>query len=128
MDDVLRGKVDLVRKTSRAGVELVDFKTSTSTTAEMEQVGLQLELYALGMETELDLPVTQLTAHFLEDGQKVSWDWTPEEKDQSEAELSGLLTRIHKQQFPPRPAYCLHCSEFRAICPDYQDQAIRGQP
>jgi hypothetical protein len=126
MEDVFLGKVDLVRKIEETAVELVDFKTSASIAAEMEQVGLQLGLYALGMETELGLPVTQLTAHFLEDGRKVTWDWTPKQKAQSQAELSDLLTRIHEQRFPPRLAYCVNCSEFRAICPDYQDQAKRG--
>ncbi len=124
MEDVLLGKVDLIRRSPDKGIELVDFKTSASTTAEMEQIALQLGLYALGMESEVDLPVTQLTAHFLQDGRKTTWDWTPEEKVRSNAELSNLISRIHQQQFPPRLAYCQRCSEFRAICPSRRNQAM----
>ena len=120
-EDVLLGKVDLARKQGRTGIELVDFKTSASANAEMEQVALQLGLYALGIGSDLSLPVAQLTAHFLEDGRKITWNWTQERKSRSEAELSDLLTRVHEQQFPPRLAYCRHCSEFRAICPFHED-------
>jgi DNA helicase-2/ATP-dependent DNA helicase PcrA len=127
-EDVFLGKVDLVRRCNHSGIELVDFKTSASANAEMEQVELQLGLYALGMGFELSDPVTRLTAHFLEDAKKITWDWTPEHKSRSEAELADLLTRIHGQQFPPRLAYCRQCSEFRNICPYYEDQVLRGEP
>jgi hypothetical protein len=52
----------------------------------------------------------------------VRWDWTPEQKEQAEAEIADLLARIHKEQYPPRRAYCGRCNEFRAICPDYLER------
>ncbi|MEJ2710478.1 MAG: ATP-dependent DNA helicase [Anaerolineales bacterium] len=116
-EDVLLGKVDLMRSVGADGLEIVDFKTSASFAGENEQVALQLGLYALGVESGLGLKVARQVAHFLVDGQVVSWDWTPEQKAHAEAELSDLLTRIHEQQFPPRLAYCRQCSEFRNICP-----------
>ncbi|MEJ2305451.1 MAG: PD-(D/E)XK nuclease family protein, partial [Anaerolineales bacterium] len=121
-EDVLLGKVDLMRKTESEGAEIVDFKTSSSGTGEMEQVALQLGLYALGVESGLGTPVARQVAHFLEDGQTVRWDWTPEQKERAEAEIADLLARIHAGQYPPRRAYCAHCTEFRAICPDYLEQ------
>jgi CRISPR/Cas system-associated exonuclease Cas4 (RecB family) len=121
---VLLGKVDLMRKTEGEGVEIVDFKTSSSAAGEMEGVALQLGLYALGVESGLGTPVARQVAHFLEDGQTVSWDWTPEQKEKVEAELAGLLDRIHAGQYPPRRAYCGQCSEFHAICPDYLEQQV----
>ena len=125
--DVLQGKVDLIRETNDGGVEILDFKTSKSSAGEMEQVSLQLGMYALGVESELNLPVVRQSAHFLEDGHIESWDWTPAQKGQSQAELTDLLTRIHGEQFPPRLAYCQNCSEFRAICPHYQDRNEKGE-
>jgi DNA helicase-2/ATP-dependent DNA helicase PcrA len=121
-EDVVLGKVDLMRKTEGEGVEIVDFKTSSSAAGEMEGVALQLGLYALGVESGLGTPVARQVAHFLEDGQTVSWDWTTEQKEQAEAELSGLIARIHEGQYPPRRAYCGRCAEFRAICPDYVER------
>jgi DNA helicase-2/ATP-dependent DNA helicase PcrA len=118
-EDVLLGKVDLIRKTESEGVEIVDFKTSSSAAGEMEGVALQLGLYALGVESGLGIPVARQVAHFLEDGQTMRWAWTPERKERAEAEIAELLDRIHAQQFPPRRAYCGQCTEFRAICPDW---------
>jgi DNA helicase-2/ATP-dependent DNA helicase PcrA len=126
-DDVLLGKVDLIRKSGEDGVTIVDFKTSSSVTGEMEQVALQLGIYSLGVESGFCLPVVRQEAHFLEDGQVVTWDWTLEQKLQTEKDLSDLINRIHAQQFQPRLAYCIHCVEFRAICPYYQDLSI-GAP
>jgi DNA helicase-2/ATP-dependent DNA helicase PcrA len=123
-EDVLLGKVDLVRTTEGEGAEIVDFKTSSSAAGEMEGVALQLGLYALGVESGLGMPVARQVAHFLEDGQAVSWDWTAEQKERAEAELVDLLARIHAGQYPPRRAYCGQCSEFRAICPDYQERQV----
>lgn len=128
LEEVLQGKVDLIREAEEDRVEVVDFKTSVSSAGEMEQVALQLELYALGVETSLEMRVARQVAHFLEDGRTVSWDWTPEQKAQAEAELSDLMTRIHDRQFPPRRAYCAYCSEYRAICPHYQKQTPGGSP
>jgi DNA helicase-2/ATP-dependent DNA helicase PcrA len=126
-DDVLLGKVDLVRKAGEEGVEIVDFKTSASISGEMEQVAMQLGVYSLGAEGALSLPVSRQTAHFLEDGQVVSWDWTPNHKSEAEIELKDLLERIRTEKFPPRLAYCIHCSEFRAICPHYANTLKGGQ-
>jgi DNA helicase-2/ATP-dependent DNA helicase PcrA len=126
-EDVLLGKIDLIRQIPE-GVEIVDFKTSASASGEMEQVALQLGIYALGAESGLGLPVKRQAAHFLEDGQVVTWEWTPEHKAEAETELSDLLGRIHAKQFPPRTAYCVHCSEFRAICPHYQQGNPGGKP
>jgi DNA helicase-2/ATP-dependent DNA helicase PcrA len=126
-DDVLLGKVDLIRAAGKDEVEIVDFKTSASTFAEMDQVALQLGMYALGVESGLSQPVASQAAHFLEDGQLVTWDWTPDQKAQAETDLKDLLNRIHSEEFPPRLVYCIHCSEFRSICPHYRDASQGGQ-
>jgi DNA helicase-2/ATP-dependent DNA helicase PcrA len=128
-NEVLLGKVDLIRKASEAGVEIVDFKTSSAISGEMDRVSMQLGLYALGVEASLGMKVINQVAHFLEDGQVVTWDWTFERKSQTEADISNLLSFIQNQQFPPRYEYCVHCSEYRDICPNYLDQlALRGKP
>jgi DNA helicase-2/ATP-dependent DNA helicase PcrA len=120
-EDVLLGKVDLIRGTENGSVEIVDFKTSSAEAEEVEQVALQLKLYALGVEASLGMPVARQVAHFLGDGRTIGRDWSPGQAARARAEITGLLARIHAGQFPARRAYCSRCSEFRAICPDYQE-------
>ncbi len=57
------------------------------------------------------------TVHFLGDGQVVTWEWSPGREAAARAQLTEVLERIAQGEFPPQPAYCPRCQEFRAICP-----------
>jgi DNA helicase-2/ATP-dependent DNA helicase PcrA len=113
---VLVGKIDLLRQAD-GGHELVDFKAGRSAPAALEQVDAQLDLYALGAESSLKLPIVQQSVHFLEDDQVHTWAWSPARAESARKWLGSLLDQITRREFPPRPAYCPHCAEFRAICP-----------
>lgn len=117
---VLVGKVDLLRRaggSNGAAYELVDFKAGRSAPAALEQVDAQLDLYALGVESSLGLPIVRQIAHFMADEQVHTWAWSPRKAVVVGKGLETLLERIARQQFPPRHAYCARCDEFRAICP-----------
>lgn len=120
---IFTGKVDLIRQAVKSdlpghrGVEIVDFKTSASGLEDSTQVELQLAIYALGVEASLGQPVACQTAHFLGDGQAVSWEWNEKRKTETQVQLSDLLGRIERQEFPPRQLYCSRCHEFKAVCP-----------
>ena len=120
---IFLGKVDLIRQTDRgdlpdqAGMEIVDFKTSASGPEEIAQAELQLAIYALGVEASLGQSVACHTAHFLGDGQVVTWEWDEKCKAETQVQLSDLLGRIERQEFPPRQLYCSRCNEFKAVCP-----------
>jgi hypothetical protein len=96
---------------------LVDFKTSESAPAALEQVDVQLDLYALGAESSLKVPMARQGVHFLGDDTVYTRKWSPERSALARQGFSGLLERIARQEFSPRTAYCSRCSEFRAICP-----------
>jgi DNA helicase-2/ATP-dependent DNA helicase PcrA len=113
---VLVGKIDLLRHVD-GGYELVDFKAGKSIPAALEQVDTQLDLYALGAESSLTLPVVRQGVHFLEDDKVYTWEWSPERAESARERLGALLDQITRREFPPRPAYCPRCDEFQSICP-----------
>ena len=98
---VLVGKIDLLRHAGE-GVEIVDFKTGRLATAQREQIDTQLDVYALGAEVSLGLPITRLTAHFLEDGEIYTRDWSSQHAESARTRLSGVLGQIMRREFPPR--------------------------
>ncbi len=123
-DQVLSGKIDLLRRAGDGGVEVVDFKTSATVPPETERIDLQLDLYALGTEADLGHRVVRQTVHFLGDGQVVTWAWSPQRGANARTQLSEVLGRIDRGEFPPNTAYCTRCQEFRAICPYNASETI----
>jgi DNA helicase-2/ATP-dependent DNA helicase PcrA len=113
---VLGGKIDLLRRADD-GYDLVDFKAGKSAPAALEQVDMQLDLYALGIESNLKISVVRQGAHFLEDDKIHTRQWSAECAATVRERLSALLGAIARQEFPPRRAYCRRCDEFRPICP-----------
>ena len=114
---VLLGKVDLLRRAGDGRVEIVDFKTSAKIPSGVGRYDLQLDLYALGTEASQGRRVARQTVHFLGDGQVVDWNWSPDRATAAREQLAQVLERIARGEFPPEPAYCPRCQEFRAICP-----------
>jgi DNA helicase-2/ATP-dependent DNA helicase PcrA len=118
---VLAGRIDLLRQADD-GYELVDFKTGKSGPAALEQVDTQIDLYALGAESSLGMPIERRSVHFLADGQTYAWEWSPDRAESARGQLGRLLDQITQQEFPPRTAYCPRCKEFQSICPYREDK------
>ena len=113
---VLIGKIDLVRRVDD-GFEIVDFKAGKFAPMAMEQVGVQLDLYALGAGTNLGLHVLKQTVHFVADDQVHSWEWTEPKAESARTRLRDVLDHIARRDLPPRTDYGVHCTEFRRLCP-----------
>ncbi len=124
-EGVLVGKIDLLRR-HLDGIEVVDFKTSAAVPVEVERIDLQLDLYAMGVQRDLDWPVTRETVHFLGDGQVTSWEYSTQREQAACQRLTQLLECIARYDFPPNPAYCPRCDEYRAVCP-YSTDREKGQ-
>jgi hypothetical protein len=113
---VLTGKIDLLRKIEN-NYEVVDFKTSKSEPIVLGQVELQLDLYCLGVEENLKIPIIRQSAYFLGDDKVYSWDWSTEKSVIAKSSYKEIIDKIKKRDFSPRNEYCPYCKEFSAICP-----------
>jgi DNA helicase-2/ATP-dependent DNA helicase PcrA len=117
-DRVLTGKFDLLRKVSdKEGVEVVDFKTTGFVDLDTFGINLQLDIYAMGVEQDLQHKVDKRTVHFLRDGEVHSKDWATEHEKPAKDRMNLILNRIVEEDFSPNAAYCKHCDEFNQICP-----------
>jgi len=116
-DQVMLGKIDLLRREKNDGIDIVDFKTSKADELKKEGIDLQLDLYALGAEESLGLKVEKTTVHFLGDGKQHSTAWSEERKAKATSRLTDILDQIDAGDFPPNYHYCSACEEFREICP-----------
>jgi DNA helicase-2/ATP-dependent DNA helicase PcrA len=116
-ENVLSGKIDLVRREPDSRREIVDFKTSAALPIQLENIDIQLDLYALGAETQPGWTVGRQTVHFLKDDAVRSWEWLDPKKTEAHTGLSDLLNRINRREFDCRKEYCPRCAEFRGICP-----------
>lgn len=126
-NDVLLGKIDLLRREVDGRVEIVDFKTSASLPVELERIDTQLDLYALGAEAHFGERVGRQTIHFLGDNTVQSWEWTDGRRSNAQAKLNETLERITQREFEPRTSYCQNCAEFRAICPYASDAPAQAE-
>jgi DNA helicase-2/ATP-dependent DNA helicase PcrA len=125
---VLRGQFDLLRKMEDGkGVELVDFKTSNALDLAQQGIDLQLDLYAMGVEADLRLPVALETAHFLADGERRTLVWSTQRKGQARGRLLELIPAIEREDYHPTATYCRHCDEFRSICAYASGQGKGGK-
>jgi len=116
-DQVMLGKIDLLRQEKNEGIDIVDFKTSKAGELKREGIDLQLDLYALGAEESLSLKVERTTVHFLGDGKLESKAWSEERKAKAISRLTDILNQIEAGEFPHKHDYCPACDEFRDICP-----------
>lgn len=117
---VIAGKIDLVRRAADNKKEIIDFKTFGSKTGLREKAELQMDIYALGLETSADIKVGQRTLHFLEDDFVQTTDWDVKKCNAAEKELCGIIGKIKAGYFKPRTEYCPICTEFKAICPYFE--------
>jgi len=116
-DQVMLGKIDLLRRDKNEGIDIVDFKTSKADQLKKEGIDLQLDLYALGAEESLGLKVEKTTVHFLGDGKVFSSPWSADRKREATSRLADVLNKIESEEFLPNDSYCSACEEFREICP-----------
>ena len=107
------------------GLELIDYKS----TKEVKQpdpieVDLQIGLYYLALEQKYPQNLKRLSLIYLRTGQQVSFEVTPEHKQQVEAQISQLALRLRTEQaWEPAPGgQCDRCTYAR-YCP-----AIKTEP
>ncbi|MEK7619460.1 MAG: PD-(D/E)XK nuclease family protein, partial [Patescibacteria group bacterium] len=99
------------------GVEIVDYKTGKSKDqnkfafADKEQ----LLLYQIAAE-DIGETVSQLTYHYLEDGSRVSFLGSAQEKDRLKTSISETLGDMRTSEFKATPGWHCQFCDFRDIC------------
>jgi len=117
---VVRGKLDLIRNGNNNYKEIVDFKTTHSTTSDTDQYNHQMDIYALGAEKGLNIHVKDRTLYFLEDNKPQTMDWDEGQRKTAQSRLSQWIQKIKNQEFKPRIEFCPSCEEFKEICPYFK--------
>lgn len=116
-DEVMLGKIDLIRGTYSDGIEIVDFKTSAAKPLAEDGMDLQLDLYALGAKESLRHNVARTAVHFLDDGKVSDSLWSEERRAKAVSRLGHVLESINRGDFQPTREFCGQCDEFKKICP-----------
>ncbi len=117
---LVRGVLDLLIEDAAGGV-LVDYKTDRANDVEIDakaaQYGVQLQLYALALESQGRKPV-RAALHFLRPDRVVDVDLSPTAL-QAAADLAERVFQAQQTQtFALNPGKrCHSCSHFRGLCP-----------
>ncbi|MEK7618613.1 MAG: ATP-dependent DNA helicase, partial [Patescibacteria group bacterium] len=91
----IKGRIDRLDQHPEGGVEIVDYKTGRSKIAEKIAFAdkEQLLLYQIAAE-DIGETVSQLTYHYLEDGSRVSFLGSAQEKDRLKGSISKTLEEL----------------------------------
>lgn len=104
------------------GLELIDYKSTKEIKLPApEEIDLQIGLYYLALEQRYQQRLQRLSLLYLRAGEKVSFDATPEHKQQVEATISNLACRLRTDEhWEPAPGeQCDRCTYARhcpALC------------
>ena len=114
------GGIDRIDRLPSGGIEVIDYKTGSTTSQKKVEENLQLTIYALACRETLGLGTPEkVTLYFTESAQRMSTTRTDEQLDAARAEILGIVARIRAGEFTATPAYktCQYC-DYRAMCPE----------
>ena len=112
---VIKGKIDRVDRLGDKGVEIIDYKTGKKKEKLEWSDKRQLLLYQIAME-ERGLIPERLTYYYLEDGARLTFLGTAEEKEKVKTELDAFMEDLRKGDFTPTPGIWCGSCDFRDIC------------
>lgn len=112
---VIKGKIDRVDLLSDSRVEIIDYKTGKKKEKLEWNDKRQLLLYQIAME-ERGLIPERLTYYYLEDGVRLTFLGTAEEKEKVKTELDAFMADLRKGDFTPTPGIWCGSCDFRDIC------------
>lgn len=101
------------------GVEIIDYKTGEPKGENLAwDDRRQLVLYALAVERCFDPPVLvkKLTYYYLENGARVSFVPTEEDKERLTNDILDFMEKIQHSNFAPTPGFHCQWCDFKDIC------------
>jgi putative RecB family exonuclease len=101
------------------GLELIDYKSAKEVEAmEPDEVDLQIGVYYLALEQRYRRSLKRLSLLYLRTGEKISFEATPEHRNQVEAVIGDLALQLRQEQnwLPFPGTQCDRCAYTR-FCP-----------
>ncbi len=114
------GGIDRIDRLPSGGIEVIDYKTGSTTSQKKVEENLQLTIYALASRDALGLGTPErVTLYFTESAQRKSTVRTDEQLDAARLEILAQVARIRAGEFTATPGYktCQYC-DYRAMCPE----------
>lgn len=116
---LITGKVDRIDPIEGKRVEIIDYKTTKYIPKEFDEESLiQLLIYGWGISKKTGWEVVKLTNYYLLGPQKLSYECSPTDIENTEKNLLEIAKRIQqdKEFLPKENKMCLKC-DFLTICP-----------
>ncbi len=119
-DICLKGRIDRIDELPDGSLEVIDYKTGKPKDQLTWEDKRQLILYAMALEKCLSVPkpISKLSFYYLNNGYKLSFEFTDKDKDKLVTQITQTMERIEAGDFAPTPdpIKCLYC-DFKDICP-----------
>jgi len=116
---IIKGFIDRVDEKDD-GLEIIDYKTGQGGSKDMDlEKKQQLYIYQLAsrkLTEAFDKPVQQLTFHYLETGEKVSFLGKEEDLKKVEEKIIKTIIKIKEGDFSPTPSRTCKFCDFYHIC------------
>ena len=116
---VVGGVIDRIDRLPSGGVELIDYKTGPTGSAQEAETSLQLAIYAVGCRDALGLGRPErVTLNFVEEGRRIGAAKTNAELCEVSAGLVARALDIRGSDFSPTPGEraCGWC-DYAGLCP-----------
>lgn len=111
------GRIDRTDRLPDGSIAIVDYKTGSPRDQEDADKSLQLSIYALAAEQEMNQLPSRLAFYNLETNSPSETRRTPEELAAVKHKITEVAAAIAEGRFDPKPG--LHCNScgFREVCP-----------
>jgi DNA helicase-2/ATP-dependent DNA helicase PcrA len=114
--NALIGRIDRIDRLKDGNSEIIDYKTGSAKQSLSALNKQQLLIYQIAAEDILGLKPSKLTYYYLEQGKRVSFCGTEEDKEKLRQNLLKEIQEIKNSAFRPKPGWhCQYC-DFKEIC------------
>ncbi|MBI4272339.1 ATP-dependent helicase [Candidatus Uhrbacteria bacterium] len=114
----LKGRIDRIDTKEDGSVAIIDYKTGAP--KQEEKLGAQdkeqLLLYQIASEEVFMEKPSELTYYYLENGKKISFLGSPQEKDALKKKIVDTIQKIKSSDFSATPGWHCKSCDYKDIC------------
>lgn len=119
-DIFITGKIDRVNKTTKGGIEIIDYKTGKEKSEKEIKKDMQMSLYALAASNKglfnKKLDNITLTFYFLNSNKKISLKRTEKDIKKLKQDINKIVSEIRKDEFLPNVSPICDFCPYHIIC------------